>query len=111
MLASLHTFSTSAFRRPDRHDGTTWLYGTARLFILLIAASVSGCAGSGSPTPSDLLANPATYDGKMVTVAGTVTNFMGYVSYDRSNPGVTFGLCAGRSCVHIYVYSDQSYTN
>lgn len=79
--------------------------------VAFIAGTASACAGSGTLSPGDLLAHPSTYDGKTVAVVGTVTNFLGYVSYDRSNPGVTFDLCAASRCVHVYEYADQTYTD
>jgi hypothetical protein len=81
------------------------------VIVFLIVGGLSACAGSGTLSPRDLLARPSTYDGKTVSVVGTVANYLGYVSYDRSNPGVTFDLCAASSCVHVYEYADQGYTD
>ena len=75
-----------------------------RFALALILAAIPALAAAQAPiTPADLLANGARYDGKSVTVSGTV----GHVDHKtsrRGNPYTTFDLCAGASCIHVFEF-------
>lgn len=66
-----------------------------------------GCAHATTLAPGDVLANGATYDGKTVAVAGTVSDFRSHVSH-KGNAYATFELCASSSCVHVFEWGTES---
>jgi hypothetical protein len=76
------------------------------LTVGLILCAI-GCADATALAPGDLLAQAATYDGKTVAVAGTVSDFRSHVSH-KGNAYATFELCAASRCVHVFEWGTAS---
>ena len=60
--------------------------------LAFVAATTARAPAQAPLTPADLLAHGPTYDGKSVSVAGTIANVVHKTSH-RSNPYTTFELC------------------
>jgi hypothetical protein len=75
------------------------------LTVALILCAI-GRAHATTLAPGDLLAHDATYDGKAVAVAGTVSDFRSHVSH-KGNAYVTFELCAS-GCIHVFEWGCPS---
>jgi hypothetical protein len=74
------------------------------LAALLVAVS-AGVAAAAALAPSAIVANPATYDGKSVTVTGKVTNFQMQSTMMGQVAG--FALCDTK-CVVVIDKTHQS---
>jgi len=70
-----------------------------RTVIVVTLTGVVACAGGGAMSPTDLLRSAPTYNGKTVTVAGTVKSFHADFTPD---PSVEFDLCDASNCVHVF---------
>jgi hypothetical protein len=78
------------------------------LIAVFIAASVA-CAAAATISPGYLLAHGSTYDGRSVTVAGSISAFRPHVSH-KGNAYVTFEVCATSSCVHVFEWGSPELT-
>ena len=79
---------------------------TMRLGIGFLLAAFLGLGAPAFATDeiAAILANPATYDGKAVTVTGTVAHV--YMAYTARTPFASFSLCDSDSaCITVYVAS------
>jgi hypothetical protein len=54
-------------------------------------------------TPGEILRQPEVFDGKMVSLAGTITNLRPRVS-QRGNAYYTFDLSAGDSAIRVFSF-------
>jgi hypothetical protein len=78
-------------------------------FGLALTLLCGAAAAQAAVTPADLLAHGATYDGKSVTVAGTVGSIVHKTSA-RGNAYTTFDLCTGSACIRVFEYGAPSLT-
>lgn len=80
----------------------------AALFLVAATGTVAlaQVAPSPAPAPTDsvdaIIAAPASYDGKHVTVSGTVKNYKQHTS-KRGNDYTTFDVCQN-ACVSVYAH-------
>lgn len=61
-------------------------------------------------TTAALLAHASSYDGKMVTVSGTVTEVRHHTSH-KGNAYTTFGLCDESHCVRVFEFGSPAIAN
>jgi hypothetical protein len=80
------------------------------LALTLAAASPAPAPAAVTPTKIvDILANPASFDGQHLSVAGTVGQLAEKTSR-RGNDYTTFDLC-DTTCIHVYSYGHPKLTN
>jgi len=85
---------------------TSRFAGLGFCFVLLAASP----GPSASPTRiADILAAPASFDGKHLTVNGNVQQLSAKTSR-RGNAYTTFDLCDA-SCIHVYSYGHPKIAN
>ncbi len=77
--------------------------------LLCFVLAGSAALAQATVTPGDLLAHGATYDGKMVTVSGTVARIEHKTSKSGNNY-TTFDLCTGSQCIRVFEYGNPSIT-
>lgn len=75
---------------------------------LLLAAAPLVAAAAGALAPSAIVANPSSYDGKSVTVTGTVKSFQ--TSSTPMGTVAGFQLCDSK-CVVVIDKTNQSRSN
>lgn len=73
------------------------------LGLILVSLYCFGAPLAAQTTPGDILANPEKFDGKAVTVAGTMTNLRPTVSR-KGNPYYTFDLAAGGERITVFSF-------
>ena len=74
-----------------------------QLTIALILVATSPAPAAVAPTAiADILANPANFDNKHLTVTGTIAKLAEKTS-KRGNDYTTFDLC-DTDCIHVYSY-------
>lgn len=81
----------------------------ASALALSLAAGGGVALAQATLSPADLLAHGAQYDGKSVTVAGTVAHIVHKTSH-RGNAYTTFDLCSSTSCIHVFEYGNVTVT-
>lgn len=70
----------------------------------LVALSAVARADDAAPAKiADILAAPATYDGKHLLVSGTAAHVVHRTSA-RGNAYTTFDLCDGSACMHVFSF-------
>ena len=79
-----------------------------RLLLTAVLAAFPAIALAAALAPSAILANPATYDGKSVTVTGKVTNFQMQSTMMGQVAG--FQLCDAK-CIVVIDKTHQSRSN
>lgn len=77
-------------------------------FVALLSILPAGALAAGAIAPSAIVASPATYDGKSVTVTGKVTNFQMQSTMMGQVAG--FQLCDTK-CVVVIDKTHQSRSN
>ena len=78
------------------------------LFLASLLAAVPAIALAAALAPSTIVANPASYDGKSVTVTGKVTNFQ--MQNTMAGQVAGFALCDTK-CVVVIDKTHQSRSN
>lgn len=81
----------------------------ASALVLLLAAGSASALAQTALSPAAVLAHGAQYDGKSITVAGTVAHVVHKTSH-RGNAYTTFDLCSGTSCIHVFEYGNMTVT-
>ena len=71
------------------------------LLAALVLASAAPVQAQTAATPSELKENPDRYDGKVVTVSGTIYRYREGVSR-RDNPYTSFSLADRKAAVSVY---------
>ena len=77
-----------------------------RLALVVLFLAVLSAAGAQT-SPSEILASPEKYDGREVTLTGTVTNLRETISR-KGNPYYTFDLSDGRTTMRIFAFGKAS---
>jgi hypothetical protein len=81
--------------------------GRASLVVMLILLAVVRPAGALDASPSAILTNPDRFDGKGVTIRGTITNLRETVSR-RGNPYYTFDLSDGTRAIRVFSFGQAA---
>ena len=79
-----------------------------RCIFALLFSAVPALALAATLAPSALVADPASYDGKAVTVAGTVSNFQ--TSNTMAGKVAGFQLCDSK-CIVVIDKTNQAHSN
>ena len=79
-----------------------------RFFLAALLAALPVAAIAATLAPSAILANPSTYDGQSVTVAGTVSNFTSKST--AMGQFTVFQLCDSK-CVNVLDKTNQTHAN
>lgn len=80
------------------------LRGTSPLLLALLVAALPLAASAAAI--AQITAHPAAFDGRVVTVSGTVSALRSRVSR-KGNPYETFALCSS-SCVHVFTFGQPA---
>jgi hypothetical protein len=80
------------------------------LAALALVASIAPVLAQTTTTPSELKENPDRYDGKVVTVSGTVYRYREGVSR-HDNPYTTFSLADQKAAVRVYSRRQEGLKN
>ncbi len=75
----------------------------ALIAVFLLTVVIVRHASALDATPGAILANPDRFDGKAVTVRGTIANFRETISR-RGNPYYTFDLSDGTGAIHVFSF-------
>jgi cytochrome c-type biogenesis protein CcmE len=79
------------------------------LALTLAAASPAPALATTPTKIADILANPTSFDGQHLSVAGTVAQLAAKTSR-RGNDYTTFDLC-DTTCIHVYSYGHPKLAN
>jgi DNA polymerase III alpha subunit len=75
-----------------------------RLLLVAVVLAILWTPGEAlTNSPAEVLSNPERFDGKVVTLAGTVTNLKERVSR-QGNPYYTFDLNDGRGAITVFSF-------
>lgn len=85
------------------------LPGFLTVVVLLVMGAFPALAQHGVTVPS-LIQDPDRYDGKVVTVVGTITAYRERVS-DAGNPYTTFRLTNGGASVAVFIWNKHGLAN
>lgn len=77
----------------------------AAMVVLLLAFSVRAGA---ELTIQALVQNPSRYDGKVVTVVGTITTYREYAS-DSGHPYTVFRLADGDASLSVFIWNKHRF--
>jgi DNA polymerase III alpha subunit len=69
----------------------------------LLALATSARAQAPNSSPSEILANPGQFDGKAVTITGTITNVQERIS-QAGNPYYTVDLSDGKQAIRVFSF-------
>lgn len=75
------------------------------LAMLSMAYAASSCAADTHLSPQQVLAHPGLYNGKAVSVTGTIQKFRDRVSH-HGNAYETFELCDNNACLHVFAWGN-----
>ncbi len=77
------------------------------LVMLVTVGTVlaASCEAAAAVSPGQVPAHAGQYDGKAMSVGGTVRDFRARVSR-RGNAYETFELCGSAACVHVFAWGD-----
>ncbi|OLC13238.1 MAG: hypothetical protein AUH29_13025 [Candidatus Rokubacteria bacterium 13_1_40CM_69_27] len=81
------------------------------LALLLLALALTASRASAiEASPSEILSDPDRFDGKIVTLSGTVTHLKSRVS-QRGNAYSTFDLSDGRRAITVFAFGESPCAN
>jgi hypothetical protein len=78
--------------------------------VVLLVMSAPAAPADQGPSIHALIQDPAKYDGKVVTVVGTITAYRERVS-NAGNPYTTFRLADGDEFVAVFSWNKQGFSN
>ena len=74
---------------------------------LVVSVVITAAALALQTSPAEILGNPDRFDGQIVMVTGTLTNFRPTVS-QRGNAYFTFDLSDGRQSITIFKFGESA---
>lgn len=80
------------------------------LMLMIVVLAGLPIVSSGAMTIAQLLNDPSAYDGKHVSVSGTVKHLRQEVS-SNGQPFVIFALCSTITCVHVFGWGSPNLRN